>query len=82
LSEYNKDTEEMIKETVLGQMTKQPSVSKLRLLICTIAFGMGVNCAGVDRVIHYGPPNDMETYIQQIERAGRDGEIADVYCCS
>ena len=38
---------------------------------------MGVSCAGVERVIHYGPPNDVETNIQQVGRAGRDNEISD-----
>ena len=39
---------------------------------------MGVNCTGVEQIIHFGPPNDIETYIQQTGRGGRDGEL--VYC--
>ena len=43
-----------------------------------IGIWLGVDCSGVKRVIHFGPPNDIETYVQQTGRAGRDGEQA--YC--
>ena len=32
----------------------------LRILIATIAYGMGVNCKGVTRVIHFGPSKSIE----------------------
>ena len=35
---------------------------------------MGVNCIGVTKVIHLGPPEDIDSYIQQVGRGGRDGE--------
>ena len=35
---------------------------------------MGVNCQGVQRVIHFGPPKTVEGYIQESGRCGRDGE--------
>ena len=44
------------------------------VLICTIAFGMGVNCKGVKRVIHFGPSKSVEAYIQESGRAGKDGQ--------
>ena len=44
------------------------------MVVCTIAFGMGVNCIGVTKVIHLGPPEDIDSYIQQVGRGGRDGE--------
>ena len=36
----------------------------VRVLICTIAFGMGVNCKGVKRGFHFGPSKSVEAYIQ------------------
>ena len=48
--------------------------SHLQVLIATIAFGMGVNCKGVRRVIHFGPSKNIEQYVQESGRAERDGE--------
>lgn len=46
----------------------------IRVIACTVAFGMGVNCRGVHRVIHFGPSKNIECYVQECGRAGRDGE--------
>ncbi|XP_073253397.1 uncharacterized protein [Porites lutea] len=60
-----------IKEVVLEEMGQETGC--IRVLICTIAFGMGVNCKGVQRIIHLGPSKSVEAYIQESGRAGRDG---------
>ena len=60
---FTKGTESHVKDSILRSCTESKSV--LRLIICTAAFGMGINCVGVSRVIYWGPPNDVETYIQQ-----------------
>ena len=68
-------TEEGIRDIILKQFS---TPSCLRIVIATVAFGLGVNCPDVRRVIHYGIPEDIETYVQQVGRAGRDGQIS--YC--
>ena len=52
----------------------QNETSGIRVLVATIAFGMGVNCKGVCRIIHFGPSKNIESYIQESGRAGRDGK--------
>ena len=46
----------------------------LGVLFATIAYGMGVNCKNVRRVIHFGPSKSIESYMQESGRCGRDRE--------
>ena len=52
-----------------------------RIVISTIAFGLGVNCSDVKEIIHFGPPQTVEKYVQHIGQAGRDGERAVATLC-
>lgn len=67
---YHSKTVESKKEIIREDMGQN---GKIRILMCTNAAGMGVNFVGVYNIVHYGLPREMDTFVQQMGRAGRDG---------
>ena len=57
----------------------QSDTGCIRILVATIAFGMGVDCKQVHRTVHFGPAKNVEAYMQESGRAGRDGKQSTAY---
>jgi RecQ family ATP-dependent DNA helicase len=70
--QYHAGLPDVVREQTHGDFL----TGKARVVVATVAFGMGIDKADVRRVIHYGPPSTMEAYVQQVGRAGRDGLVS------
>jgi ATP-dependent DNA helicase RecQ len=55
---------------------QQFMAGKIRVLVATVAFGMGVNKRDIRFIAHYQPSRSLEAYVQEAGRAGRDGAPA------
>ena len=69
---FHGGTAEQTNNHIVEQITS--SVCHLRVVVCTISFGMWVNRSDVMKCIHFGPSNTIESYVQESGRIGRNGE--------
>ena len=71
---YTSVTQKEVQDTIIKSFCS--AEAPLRIVICTIAFGMGLDCDDVKQVIHWGPSADLESYMQETGRAGRNGQMS------
>ena len=73
-------TSESVKKRIVESFTKPDGA--VRIVISTVAFAMGIDVPNLHTVIHWGAPSDIECYVQETGRGGRDGKAttAVLYC--
>ena len=74
VEKYDACTEPTLKSRIVDSFI-QPN-SFLRVVVATTAFGMGIDSPNIRRVIHWGPPETISMYVQQVGRCGRDRKQA------
>lgn len=57
-----------------GELQDRFMADEVEVIVATTAFGMGIDKANVRFVFHAGPSDSIDSYYQEVGRAGRDGE--------
>ncbi|KAL9987987.1 hypothetical protein ACROYT_G002378 [Oculina patagonica] len=74
---YHSRVDDLNQETILNDFAKPNG--NIRVLISTIAFGMGINCQGVKQNCPYRPSRNIEAYYQESGRAADGHKYVDVW---
>ncbi len=77
IREYHAECQEQEKREILEEFRKEDST--VRLLLSTVAFGMGIDIPDVSLIIHWGESDTLSQYWQEVGRAGRDGRQSEAH---
>ncbi len=58
---YTSPTQTAVKNNIVKSFCEEGGC--LRIVACTIAFGMGIDCPDVTQIVHWGPSSDVESYV-------------------
>ena len=67
---FHMKTSDVVKSSICKSY--EDPAGHIRVVLCSTSFSMGLDVKGVDTVVHYGPANSLEDYIQETGRAGRN----------
>ncbi|ELU16643.1 hypothetical protein CAPTEDRAFT_195401 [Capitella teleta] len=73
-AQYHREDASSMKEHIVKELSK--SESKIRIVYCMVALGMGLDAPHVRHVVHFKPLTSLERYFQETERAGCDQQQA------
>ncbi|CAG2188850.1 unnamed protein product [Mytilus edulis] len=68
---YTASTEEKTKTRIMKDFKDKEG--KIKILVATIAFGMGINIPDIDIIVNWGAPKTVMSFWQEVGRCGRDG---------
>ena len=71
---FHMKTADVVKSAICNSY--QNPDGNIRAVLRTTSFGMGLDVKGVDTVIHYGPANNLEDYIQETGRNNKARKIS------
>ncbi|XP_050399683.1 uncharacterized protein LOC126816912 [Patella vulgata] len=71
-AQYHSKYTPKMKTLIVNEICKDNPT--LRLVLATVSLGMGLNAPSVSRIIHFRPSTSLESYSQEIGRAGRNGQ--------
>ncbi|MGL4649978.1 MAG: RecQ family ATP-dependent DNA helicase, partial [Caldilineaceae bacterium] len=59
-----------------GEVQDRFMAGKTRVVVATVAFGMGIDKADIRFIVHFHPSRSLAGYYQEVGRAGRDGQVS------